>query len=345
MATAGMDELKKALLASNAPVYYLASAEVQPLREAALLVKQVLQAAGAAEDPTRIDGPVPDMGEVIAATGAISLFGTRRLVELREISPTTIKDKDVEELCQLFGDLENAVLLVTALYKDGKAATNKKSKKIFEAAAKAGVAVALAKPTRRDNLQLLAETADQLGAHFAPGAAEALLERAGEDRELLRSETQKLAAMAGYGTIGQNLVAQHGAHNIDADVFALARAVAQGKQMEAYESLGQLLALRHEPVAIAGALAGVFVDMYRVRCGEEQRQPLGKVFKEMGYFGSDWRLKKAKDNAARFSTREIESAVLCLQQLDTALKSSALSDKTLLLEATVGQLLQLGARR
>lgn len=328
-----------------AGVYYLASTDAAVLYEAAAQARAALAAAGADDEGTRIDGPLPDLGEVVAAAGAISFFGTPRLVELRQINPAAMGEKDVAELAGLFADVENAVLLVTALYKDKKAATGKKARALFEAAGAAGFAAELEKPGRRENLAFIEGRAAALGARFAAGAAQALLERAGDDHTLLESETAKLAAYAGYGTIDTGMVERLAVHSVEADVFELARAITAGRRAAAHEKLADLLELRHEPIAIAAALAGSFIDMLRVRLGAEQGIPVGRIFTDFGYKGSDWRLQKAKESAARYTTAGLQSCVLCLAELDRRLKSSALPDKAVLLQAAVGELLLIRERR
>ncbi len=341
MATA-YDKLAQALKQPfSVPVYYFASTEEALLRAAAAQTRAALLAGDEGAESTRCDGPAPDLGEVIAAAGAISFFGTPRVVELREIQPGPIKDKDAAELAELFTQLENAVLVVTCLYKDKKAATSKKAKLLFEAAEKAGFAAVLNKPTRRENLDWLHELAAAQGAAFAPGAAEELLDRAGDDRPLLENETAKLAAFAGYGSIGKGLVARHGTRNVEADVFVLARAITSGQRGAAQRQLCELLTLQHEPLAIAGALAGSFVDMYRARAGTAARRTPAAIAKDMGYT-NDWRVQKAKEAAARYSTENLRACVQCLAQLDRELKSNPLHNKAALLQAAVAQLMLLG---
>ncbi len=340
------DELERRLQDPlQTPVWYFTSTEAALLREMEKKTLAALCAALGAEDVTRIDGPAPDLGAVIEATGAISLFGDVRMVLLREVVLSSMGDKDAAELAELFAELENAVLVVTVLHKDKKAAGTKKAKQLFDAAAKAGFADDLALPTRRENLAFLRDAAAAVGASFAPGAAEALLERAGEDRPLLHAEVDKLAAMAGYGVIDIQTVERYGAHNIEADVFALVRHITSCDSGAAHALLADLFTLRHEPVAIAAALAGSYVDMLRVREGERQGRSTADVFSEMGYKGNPWRLQKARDNARRYSDAALRRAVFCLAELDIALKSAALADKSVLLEAAVAELICLGARR
>lgn len=325
------------------PVYYVASAEQSLLFEAAAAGRRALLPEG--DEATVIGGPLPDLDAAFAAAGSISFFSGRRLIELREITPSAMGDKDVSELAELFDSLENAVLLVTALYKDKKAAGAKKAKTLFTAAQKAGFATELAKPTRGENLAYLRESAGALGTAFGPGADAALLERAGEDRWLLLRETEKLAAMCGYTTIDTALVERQGVHTVEADAFALLRLVTAGNKALAQAKLADLFALRYEPIAISSALAGGFIDMVRVRLGKERGFTHSQVFKDFGYTGNDWRLKKAGENAVGYSTQNLQRAVFCLEKLDIALKSAALSDKRALLQAAVAELTLLGRAR
>lgn len=340
------DKLKKVLETPFAvPVYYFASLEQEPLREAATLVRTALEQQGDDTDYTRLDGPAVEMGEVIASAGTISLFGTRRIVELREITVASLTDKDAAELAALFTEVENAVLLLTVLHKDKRTAGTKKAKLLQEAAAKAGFAAELAKPTARENLQYISKTAKEYGAEVHPRAAQALLERAGEDRPLLRNEIAKLAAMVNYQEITEALVERYAVHNVEADAFQMVRLITSGRQSAALEKLDELIALRQEPIAITAALAGTYVDMYRVRCGTEQYKSIATIASEMGYRGSDYRLQKAKENAARYTTKQLEKCILCLYELDAKLKSSAMPDKSVLLQAAVADLMQIGAKR
>ncbi len=321
-------------------VIYFSSTDANLLREAEKAVVARWEKEGQ-ETPTRLDGPLPDMGELIAATGAISLFGDSRHVILRELGAGALSDKDAKELIELFGDLENAVLLVTALHKDKRTATGKKAKSLLEAAAKNGFAAELSPPTKAENLAFLREVAAGCGAQFAPGAAEELLDRAGANRPLLENETLKLAAMAAYGTIETTAVQKYGALNIEADVFELVRLITTGRRGPAQEKLAELLSLKHEPIAITAALGGSFVDMLRVRVGAEGRHSPAEVFRDMHCTGNEYRLVKAKENAARYSTAALEEGVLALEGLDRALKSNPLSDKGILLQATLEDLIRL----
>ena len=99
---------------------------------------------------------------------------------------------------------------------------------------------------------------------MSPGAASELVERCGTDLFALESELSKLAAVADYGEITPELIAQMGTQSIEADVFEMVRLVTARNKTRAMAKLSQLLELQNEPIAIAAALSGSFVDMYRV---------------------------------------------------------------------------------
>lgn len=337
------DELTAALAApETVQVWYFASAEPALLQRAAAQVHAALGEDDDAYD--RIDGPTPDMDAAVAAAGTLSFFGTRRLLALRGIQPAAMADKDIDELCGLMDELANAVLLITAETGDAKAAGRKKADKLLAAAQKAGRAWVLEKPNRRALVQDVESMAAQLHTTFAPGAAEDLVDRVGDDLYLLQNEVHKLASAAGFGQITRKAVERLSARNLEADVFGLVNQLTAGRRGATFERLEELLALRYDPIAVSASLAGSFVDMARVRYGVKAKRTTDQIFKEMGYRGNPYRLKKSREAAERYSDKQLQDSLFCLERLDRALKSSAFQDKTVLLEAAVAELLQIGGR-
>ena len=90
-------------------VYYFYSSERYLVRRAVAAASQLL-AAGEDEETTVLDGATPGIEQLIMAAGTISFFGTRRVVVLPEIDPSAYSDKDLDELCETLGSLENAVV-------------------------------------------------------------------------------------------------------------------------------------------------------------------------------------------------------------------------------------------
>lgn len=324
-------------------VFYYYSTEEYLARSYAARTLTVLSRETDAE-VTRIEGPAPSIGEAVAAAGTISLFGTKRVVELAHVEPSVMNDADVDALCDLFDSMENAVVVLYTVFKDDRAKQTKKARKLLEAASRHGVAAELLKPGAQEARRFLQQRAKELETAFEPGADADLLERCGADLFLLENEVCKLAAASGYTQITRELVSTMGTQNIEADVFEMMRFVTAKNKQYAFQKLNQLLELQNEPIAIAAALSGSFIDMYRVKCGAASRKNYAAVHKDFGYRGSDYRLRKSGETASRYTLAQLAAILELLERLDAALKSSA-ADKSVLLQTALCEIMQVGDMR
>lgn len=310
-------------------VFYITSTEEYLVRSYAAKTIALLQQAEEAET-TRVEGPAPDVEEIVAAAGTISMFGTKRIVEVPLLSPSAMNEADVTALCDIMQSLENAVLVITTVWPDDKAKLSKKAKQLLDAAQGFGVAAELVKPRAQDAKSFVTRCAAKLQTQLSPPNADVLVERCGTDYFTLEQEVAKLAAAAGYTEITRELIQSFGTQNVEADVFEMVRMVTARQTGRALSHLQRLLELQNEPIAIAAALSGSFVDMYRVKCGGVQKRSYGTVHKDFKYRGSDYRLKKSSETASSYTQRQLEAILEILCMLDTKLKSSAVSGVVLL---------------
>lgn len=310
------------------------------LREAAQAAMDVLCER---EEPevTRIDGPSPDLDSLLAAAGTISFFSGRRIVFVDKMELSSMQDAQVKEFCDILQSAENAVFIITVFFRDEKAKTTKKAKLLTETIAQIGVAAEFSRPQAKDLRAFLMGRAKEYGASLSSAAADAMLERCGNDLYLLENELAKLAALSGYQEITDEMIRTMGTRNIEADVFEMIRFVTAKNSAKAFEKLQELFYLQNEPIAIAAALSSSFIDLYRVKSAAAEGYGYQKVFQDMGYKGSDYRLKRSSQTAAAYNLPQLEQAVLWLEELDLKLKSSPVS-QTVLLEAALGRLCMLG---
>ncbi|MEG1269687.1 MAG: DNA polymerase III subunit delta [Ruthenibacterium sp.] len=335
--------LKKALKTSLAgTVFYYFSTEEYLVQNYARQTENLLSNAQDAEI-TRVEGPAPVIAEIIAAAGTISMFGTKRIVSIQNMEPSAMVDADVAALCDLCDSLENAVIVMTTVFRDDKAKLTKKAKQLIAVAEKNGIAAELVKPQVQNVKSFAIETATALGATLSAAGAAALVDRCGTDYFLLENEIAKLAAACDYGEITPQLIGEFGTQNIEADVFEMVRFVTARQPARALSKLNQLLDLQNEPIAIAAALSSSFIDMYRVKCGAAQRQSYATVFKDFSYRGNDYRLKKSAETAAPYTKEQLEAILQILLTLDVKLKSSAASS-TVLLQTALCEMIAAGRR-
>ena len=72
------------------------------------------------------------------------------------------------------------------------------------------------------------------------------------------------------------------------------------------------------------------MDLYRVKLGSTRRKSYSTVFKEFGYKGSDYRLKRSAETASHYTLGQIEACLQVLLELDQSLKSQPVAAQTLL---------------
>ena len=137
-----------ALVEQGCPVFYFYSTEKYLVRQAVGAACALL-ARDSGEEVTVLDGPAPDVEQLIAAAGTISFFGTRRVVCLPELDPGAYSEKDLETFADTVADVENAVLVLGSVFeadRTGKARPGKRAQRVIAQCRKLGWAEELAKP-------------------------------------------------------------------------------------------------------------------------------------------------------------------------------------------------------
>ena len=327
------------------PVYYFYSSERYLVRQAVSSAVRILS-ADTDEETTVLDGAAPEIEQLIMAAGTISFFGTRRVVVLPELDPAAYGDKDLEELCSTLASLENAVVVLGSVFEleRSKLKTGKRAQKLITECKKLGFAEELSKPKPYELKMMLIERAKAQDTTLPEGAAAALLERCGEDPFLLENEVDKLCALSGYQTVTAAMVAEMGTVSLEADVFEMIRMITAKNATGACKKLQTLLRLQQEPIAITGAMIGSYVDLYRVKLGASKRKSYAAVFKDFGYKGSDYRLKRSAETASHYTLGQIENCMQVLLELDQSLKSQPTDDQ-ILLETALCRLAMAGSGR
>ena len=154
----------------------------------------------------------------------------------------------------------------------------------------------------------------------------------------------KLCALSGYQTVTTAMVAEMGTVSLEADVFEMIRMITAKNATGACKKLQTLLRLQQEPIPITAAMIGSYVDLYRVKLGAARRKSYSTVFKDFGYKGSDYRLKRSAETASHYTLPQLEACMQILLELDKSLKSQPVSAQTLL-ETALCRLAMAGGRR
>ena len=316
------------LAQGGCPVYYFYSSERYLVRQAVARASKLL-AEGEDEETTVLDGATPEIEQLIMAAGTIAY-----------------SDKDLDELCATLASLENAVVVLGSVFEleRNKLKLGKRAQKLVAQCTKVGFAEELAKPKPYELKVMMMDRAKAQDTTLSEGTAAALLERCGEDPFLLENEVDKLCALSGYQTVTTAMVAEMGTVSLEADVFEMIRMITAKNATGACKKLQTLLRLQQEPIPITAAMIGSYVDLYRVKLGAAKRKSYNTVFKDFGYKGSDYRLKRSAETASHYTLPQLEACMQILLELDKSLKSQPVSAQTLL-ETALCRLAMAGGRR
>ncbi len=344
-------QLGKALARGELAPVYLISGEEDALVERALgaVVERALAAKGASDLAlSRLEGKGASAAEVEAATRTGSLFGGRRLVILRDAQQLAAgEQKKLAEY--LRKPLRGATLVLVVRGagpgsrdpKAGKAAT---AARAFQKAIEAGggVCVDCPRPKARELPRLAGELLAEQGLTADRDGLHALVDAIGEDLGGLMQAVEKLALWkGGRGEIGEDDVAQVVADTRSQSIFDLTDATAEGDAGRALGVLRRALRDGEGALAILGHLTRHLRSLASAQALAGRGQGQEEIREALGLH--PFVVKKALEQARRFSAEGLSRCLLALAESDRALKGGRLPDE-IQLERLVMRLAGAGGR-
>ncbi len=169
-----------------------------------------------------------------------------------------------------------------------------------------------------------------VGKHFGHHGVEAtpelcahLIEYCGRSMFTLAAETEKLSYYVlshGRKTVTCEDVAAVSVPLLDADAFALANAILDGKYKEAMAALEVMRFRRIEPVIVLSQITRVVCDLCAVKALQKEGAPLGEIAAIMKM--KDFQARLYTAGAAQKSEERIRRALLLCSEADASLKLS-----------------------
>lgn len=211
--------------------------------------------------------------ELEADADNLSLFATRRILELRLASPRP-GDNGRRTISSLVGRLDPDRILLIATTKLDSAASRSAWVKSIQTR---GVVVQVW-PIERSKLpRWIQQRAGRARLKFSTGAAELLADRVEGNLLAADQEIQKLALLRGEGSVDEQMVLDAVANNSRFDVFRLVDAILEG---DARRSLAIVAGLRAEgiaPALVSWALSRELCLLTRLKSAELQGDSAGRA--------------------------------------------------------------------
>ena len=312
-----IDELEKELAQGKIRPAYLLAGDEPLLRDQglALLLQGVLEGSTDEFNLDRLDADGLSPSRLLESLQTLPWMASHRLVILR--APDQVQHKGPREALfeALIQGLERVVeqtetvLVVSATNADSRL----RWVKGFKAPA---VRVACKAPERaRDAIPFVEAEAASQGVELSKGVARELVHRIGPQLLVLKGEIAKAALMAGPGQpISRDHILASTSDISETGVWEIVDPICAGQRAKAIVQLGGLLASGFAPEAILGALAGHFRRLASLRGG-------GSVG------GPDQRVRKMKDQAARYTQRGLRSRLERIHETDAILKGIGKASK------------------
>ena len=206
----------------------------------------------------------------------LSLFATRRIVELRLMTPRP-GDEGRRVIRALVERPDPDRLLLIATTKLDSSAAKSVWVKSIE---KNGVVVQAWPVDRPDLPRWITERAGRMSLSFSTSAAELLADRVEGNLLAADQEIQKLAILLGSGSVDERTVLEAVASNARFDVFRLTDALLAGNARRSIAVLDGLRAEGVEPVLVSWALSRELILLSRlavaVQEGASENQAISK---------------------------------------------------------------------
>ena len=271
-----------------------------------------------------------DWNALLADAANLSLFATRRLIELR-IGPTP----DAESQKALAGlaarPPEDTVLLVA-----GELERKTLTTAWVKAFEEHGVLV-IAQPVERPALPgWIRERLGRKGVTIEPAAAEMLADRVEGNLLAAQQEIERIALLMPGARLDAGQVAELVADSARYDIFELSAAAFSGQAGRALRILAGLRAEGREPPLVLWALLNDLRGLSRVAVRAERERSLDDIFRSEGI----WSNRRGPLQAAlgRLARPDIEALLASAAAADRMAKGSLRGDAWVALESLVARI-------
>lgn len=324
----GYRELKKQLSEGRIGRLYIFHGEETYLRDHYLgKMKQAL-----------LTGGLDDFNYHLLSAREFSLQRLRELVDampmMSERTMVVVSDYDIdrgdrEALAELLSDLPEYVCLVFVYdvieYKpDGRS-------KLAKVVKEQGRVVNFVRQEQGDLTDWIARRFRAQGKEISTNEARYLIFLCGDLMTGLISEIGKIAAYAQGARITREDIDAVASPQLDAVVFQLTDAIAEGNFDKAFLVLGDLLHMQEHPIMILSVLGRQLRQLYTARLAIENGKS-SKWLMELWGMRSPYPAEKLTRSARRFSLPWCRSAVIRCEEVDLALKSTGADGQEALTE-------------
>ncbi len=271
-----------------------------------------------------------DISELISELGLMSFFNDKKIIVIRINDISKFCDDDFELLNSSIELSESCRVILFINFADKFSSESKRAKLLKNTIETVGIYKNIAKLTPDKVKKHAISSVKALNCTYENNVIDLLVNKYSHDILLLNNEIEKLAAFSNYTNIKAEDVEKISTTVLSSDIFSLINMLTGKNIKECFKRLEIIIDQGNEPIAILAAISNSFIDIYRVKIGNAYSRDYKNVFKDFGYKGSDYRLKKATELANKLSRKKISMVISLLIESDKKLKSSQVERNILL---------------
>ena len=198
--------------------------------------------------------------------------------------------------------------------------------------AKYGAAAELSHRSRAKTVRMLMKGAASRGTTIGQAEAEYLAEVVGDDVQTLLGEFNKVCAFSEGNPVTKEMIDAVAVKTVEASVFDVSEALFSGNPDRAFETVNELLRQKTAVQVIIGALAGAYVNIYRLQVARTADKTADDFADAFGYNPKSYAytFRKLAAFARRCPPENIRASMEILLRADVQSKSTAVDGGTLL---------------
>ena len=287
----------------------------------------------------RFDGGSLNVQDLSDAVEALPMMIDRKCVVVDGLDVEGLPAEEYKKLQQVLEDPpETCVLILTVDSTDLKKSS--RFQKLTALAEKKGAVVALGDLRESDWVKFARDRGKKLGCAFEKDALERFCALCPRDMQAMEQELEKLALYSAGEPVTVDMVEDLTTKDVQARAFDLAGHLLSHRPERAFESLQALLNQKQPPVAILGALASTYVDLYRAKAARQAGKGQEEIVQAFDYKRKEFRVQNALRSQGRYSLEMLRQALEILNRCDLRLKGDK-TDPAIILEQAMAQLLLL----
>ena len=300
--------------------------------------RKLLKTVSPNSEPTFFDGENLDITRLQEECNSVSFFCEDKCVLVRNPAIESFSAEMIELIDEVIKNKPDSTAIIFMV--KGQAIntrTDKKWAKFIDKINKVGAVIECKEKSKNDVVSMIISTAKKSGCAIERTLADNLADRCLNDMLILENDLVKLCAFAAEktdGIITQDAIENLTAQQLDFKTYEITKHIISKNAKTALHILNSLFLQQVDAIAINSALAGAFLDIYRVKMMQQYNHSQGEISANFDYKGKDFKLKIAGYDAPKCSLEFLKNAITVLSDADITLKSTK-DDKKLVMEKAI----------